>query len=198
LRSIEGYVIVSADGMLADGKGVMPDSIKFDADQHFFQTSLDRAAVILHGRHSHEGGPRAAKRKRVVLTRQIATLAPDPVVPNATLWNPLGVSLDEALQNVGVKDGVVAVIGGPEVFSMFLPLYDAFNLSRAERATIPGGLPVFAEVGPNATVEDVLSRHGLKPGPKRDLDAAAGVSVTRWERKILRNPPITSGSGPVP
>jgi hypothetical protein len=25
-------------------------------------------------------------------------------------------------------------------------------------------------------------RHGLKPGPRRDLDAAAGVSVVTWER----------------
>jgi hypothetical protein len=26
-------------------------------------------------------------------------------------------------------------------------------------------------------------RHGLKPGPRRDLDAAAGVSVVTWERE---------------
>jgi len=41
---------------------------------------------------------------------------------------------------------------------------------------------VFNEVGPNATPEDVLMCHGLKPGPRRDLDAAAGVSVTTWMR----------------
>ena len=29
---------------------------------------------------------------------------------------------------------------------------------------------------------DVLLRHGLKPGPRRDLDAAAGVSLVTWER----------------
>jgi hypothetical protein len=32
---IEGYVIVSADGMLADANGVMPASLKFEADQRF-------------------------------------------------------------------------------------------------------------------------------------------------------------------
>src|SRR5262249_13271259 len=185
LRSIAGYVIVSADGMLADGKGVMPDSIRNDADQHFFQDSLDHAAVVVHGRHSHEGGPRAGERKRLVVTRQIATLEPDPTWPKATRWNPLGVPFDEALKDIGVRDGVVAIIGGPEVFSMFLPLYDAFYLSHAAHARIPGGLPAFTEIGPNVTPEDVLARHGLKPGPKRDLDAAAGVSVTRWERKRL-------------
>ena len=65
---------------------------------------------------------------------------------------------------------------------MFLPLYDAFHLSRAANANIPGGRPVFAEVGPNTTPEDALARHGLKPGPRRALDAAAGVTVVTWER----------------
>jgi dihydrofolate reductase len=179
---IEGYVIVSANGMIADAKGEMPDSLKNAADQRYFQAGLDGAAVILHGRHSHEGGPRAAGRKRIVLTRQVARLAPDTSHPNSILWNPLGASLDEALEAIGAADGIIAVIGGPEVFSLFLPRYDRFHLSRAAHATIPEGLPVFNEVGPNATPEDVLARHGLKPGPRRDLDAAAGVSVVTWER----------------
>jgi len=182
VRRIEGYVIVSADGMIADAKGVMPDSIRNDADQRFFQSALDAAAVVVHGRHSHEGGPRAARRKRLVLTRQIAGLAPDPSRPNSLLWNPFGASLEQALEASGVTDGTVAVIGGPEVFSLFLPLYDSFHLSRAANAKLPGGLPVFTEVGPHATPEDVLTRHGLKPGAQRDLDAAAGVSVATWRR----------------
>ena len=53
---IEGYAIVSADGMIADRDGNMPDGIRNDADQHFLQTAMDQAAVIIHGRHSHEGG----------------------------------------------------------------------------------------------------------------------------------------------
>ena len=55
----------------------MPDSIRNEADQSFFQAALDSAAAVLHGRHSHEGGPRAARRKRLVLTHQIAAIAPD-------------------------------------------------------------------------------------------------------------------------
>ena len=182
MRRIEGYVIVSADGMIADGKGEMPPSIRNDADQHFFQDALDHAAVIVHGRHSHEGGPRAARRKRLILTRQVAALAPDPAHPNSLLWNPVGARFDAALDQLGISDGVVAIIGGTEVFSLFLPQYDAFHLSRAANARIPGGLPVFSEVSPNATPEDVLARHGLKPGPRRELDAAAGVSVATWYR----------------
>jgi dihydrofolate reductase len=136
----------------------------------------------VHGRHSHEGGPSAARRKRLILTRQIAALAPDPAHPNALLWNPVGTGLDAALARLGIGNGIIAVIGGTEVFSLFLPQYDAFHLSRAANATIPGGLPVFNEVGPNATPEDILRRHGLKPGPRRDLDPAAGVSVVTWQR----------------
>ena len=56
------------------------------------------------------------------------------------------------------------------------------SVSLAAKARIPGGLPVFTEVGPNVTPEDVLARHGLKRGPRRDLDRAAGVSVTTWQR----------------
>jgi len=182
VRRIEGYAIVSADGMIADPNGVMPASLRYDADQRFLQSSLDRAAVVIHGRHSGEGGPRAAQRKRLIVTRQIAAVAPSPDNANALLWNPAGAPLEKALETLGATDGTIAVIGGPDVFSMFLPLYDAFDLSRAARVTIPGGLPVFAEVGPNATPEDVLARHGLKPGPRRDLDESSGVTVVTWTR----------------
>jgi dihydrofolate reductase len=183
VHRIEGYVIVSADGMIADGKGQMPASIRNDADQRFFQDALDQAAVVVHGRHSHEGGPRAVHRKRLILTRQVAALAPDTAHPHAVLWNPLGASFDAALGRLAIGDGVIAIIGGTEVFSLFLPRYDAFHLSHAAHARIPAGLPVFNEVGPNATPDDVLSRHGLKPGPRRDLDPAAGVSMVTWQRQ---------------
>jgi dihydrofolate reductase len=182
LRRIEGYVIVSADGMIANAKGEMPDALRNPADQKFFQAGLDGAAVIVHGRHSHEGGPRADRRKRLVLTQQISATAPDPSHPHALLWNPAGATLEQAIAELGAADGTVAIIGGTAVFSMFLPRYDAFHLSRAANAKIPGGRPVFAAVGPHASPEDVLASHGLKPGPRRDLDAAAGISLVTWQR----------------
>ena len=175
-----GYVIVSSDGMIADAAGEMPEAIRNAADQKFFQAGLDRVAVVVHGRHSHEGGPRAARRKRLVLTRQIAAFAADLSHPNSMLWNPAGAPLEKAIEALGAADGSIAVIGGTEVFSMFLPLYDAFHLSRAARARIPGGRPVFGAVGPNAAPEDVLAQHGLKPGPRRELDA--DVTLVTWER----------------
>ena len=72
---INGYVIVSADGMLADADRVMPDALKFKGDQEFFNAGLDRADLIVHGRHSHEGQPNSPKRKRVILTSAAAALA---------------------------------------------------------------------------------------------------------------------------
>jgi dihydrofolate reductase len=179
---IEGYAIVSANGMIADANGAMPPTIRNAADQKFLQAEMDRATVIVHGRHSHEGGPRAASRKRLVVTRQTKSLAPDPAYPQALLWNPAGATLEEAVAAIGAGAGMIAIIGGTDVFGWFLPRYDAFHLTRAEHANIPGGRPLFPPMGPPATPEDVLSRHGLRPGPRRELDAAAGVTLTTWLR----------------
>jgi dihydrofolate reductase len=177
---IEGYAIVSADGMIADAQGRM-DSLLVEADQRFFHGGLDSAAAVVHGRHSHEGGPNAARRHRLILTRKVAALAPDSNRPNALLWNPAGATLAEAWEALGVPRGTLAVIGGTEVFGMFLPLYDAFHLSRAANVRLPGGRPVFPDV-PKHTPDEVLTHHGLTPGPRRLLDAAAEVSVVTWIR----------------
>ena len=180
---IEGYAIVSADGMIANAEGVMPDALKNDADQALFSAGLDAADVVVHGRHSHEGQPNSPRRKRLVATRTIATLAPDPTNPKALLWNPAGASLEAACRALGLNDGVVAAIGGTEIFGLFLDLgYDVFHLSRATRVRIPGGTPVFPEV-PARTPEQVLSSRGLTPGAERMLDAAAGVTFTDWARR---------------
>ena len=182
---IEGYAIVSADGMIAGHDGVMPDTIRNEADQRFLQAELDRAAAIVHGRHSHEGGPRAAARKRIIATRQVASLAPDRAHPHAVLWNPAGATLEQALAALGASGGPVAVIGGTGIFGLFLPCYDAFHLTRAASAYIPNGQPLFPQVGPQATLEDVLAHHGLRAGPERDIDAVAGIMLTTWERLRL-------------
>jgi dihydrofolate reductase len=179
---IEGYAIVSADGMIADSHGVMPNAIRNHADQQFLQAELDRAAAIVHGRHSHEGGPRAAARKRIIATRQVASLAPDRSHPHAVFWNPAGATLEQALVALGAGSGPIAVIGGTAIFGLFLPCYDTFHLTRAARAHIPNGQPVFPDVGPQATPADLLARHGLRAGQERDIDAAAGITLTTWER----------------
>ena len=155
---IEGYAIVSADGMIADASGAMPAPIRNDADQRFLQTELDRAAAVVHGRRSYEGGPRAARRKRLIVTRRVAAVAPDPSNSYACLWNPAGAKLEEALAALGVAEGAVAVIGGTDVYGLFLPLYDSFHLTRAAHAQIPGGRPLFPQVGPHVTPVTFASR----------------------------------------
>src|SRR5260370_24051173 len=128
---IEGHVVVAAHGMLANADRGMADALKFKGDQEFFNAALDRVNLIVHGRHSFEGQPNSPKRKRVILTSKTAALAPDPSNPNATLWNPAGAKFEQACDYAGVASGTVAIIGGPEVFGMFLDRYDTFWLSPA-------------------------------------------------------------------
>jgi dihydrofolate reductase len=177
---IEGLAIVSADGMIADDRGVQPDALKIEADQRFFFASLDRATALAHGRHSGEGGPGFARRRRLILTRAIPAVARDPQNDRAVLWNPAGADLGQAWGMLGLSGGLLAVIGGTEVFGLFLERgYDEFHLSRADRAELSGGRPVFPGIPP-LTPEHLLSRHGLKPDPVRILDASAGLTLTTW------------------
>ena len=177
----EGYVIVSADGMLADASHVMPDSLKFRGDKLFFEQALDGAALIVHGRNSHEGQPNSPKRKRLILTRKIKALTVDPEMPNATLWNPEHASFEEACAFADVASGRVAIIGGPVVFDMFMDRYDTFWLSEAPHVQLPGGEGCFVDV-PRRTPPEVLTSHGMTPGTPYMLDATHDVTVTPWRR----------------
>jgi hypothetical protein len=87
-----GYVIVSANGMLADASGTMPDSLKFPGDQRFFSAALDHVDLIVHGRNSFEDQPNSPLRRRVLVTRTVDAVADDPANGKATLWNPAGAS----------------------------------------------------------------------------------------------------------
>lgn len=178
---IEGYVILSANGMLADANHVMPPELKFDGDQRFFNDALDNAGLVVHGRNSGEEQPNSPNRTRVILTRTIKALAPDPSNPKATLWNPAGASFDAACARAGVTSGTVAIIGGPAVFGLFLDRFDTFWLSFAPHVRIPGGEPGLPGV-PARTPQAVLAAHGLHAAETRVLDAANDVSVTAWRR----------------
>jgi len=178
---IYGYVIVSADGMLANAAHVMPDELRFEGDKQFFTAALDRADLIVHGRHSYEDQPDSPRRKRVIVTRSIAAVAPDPSNPKVTLWNPAGATFEAACDHAGVHSGTAAVIGGPDVFGMFMDRYDTFWLSQAPRVRLPGGEPCFPGV-PERSPQAILAAHGLKAGEAQTLDPAGGVSVTPWRR----------------
>ena len=181
--SIDGYVIVSADGMLANAARVMPDELKFEGDKQFFTAALDRADLIVHGRNSYEDQPNSPRRKRIIVTRSIAAIAPDPSNSKATLWNPAGASFEAACDFAGVRSGTVAIIGGPDVFAMFLDRYDTFWLSQAPRVRLPGGEPCFPGV-PAQSPQQILEAHGLKAGDGQILDSGEDVSVTPWRREV--------------
>src|ERR1700692_1519135 len=117
-RRIEGYAIVSEDGMLANAEGIMPDSLKFSADQQFFERGLDGVDVVVHGRHSNEQQRNSPLRRRVILTRRIHGLEPDPSNDKAMLWNPTGASFEEAMAAVGAEEAVVGVVGATGVFGL--------------------------------------------------------------------------------
>ena len=180
-RRIEGYAIVSEDGMLASAAGIMPDSLKFDADRHFFERGLDGVDVVVHGRHSHERQPRSHLRRRLIVTRQVPAIAADPSNDKALFWNPAGAPFEQALAALGTQCRSVGVIGGTDVFGLFLDRYDVFHLSRAPDVRLPGGRPVFPEV-PTRSPEEVLASHGLDCGQRRVLDPVKGLAIVSWQR----------------
>ena len=178
---IEGLAIVSADGMIADAAGIQPPALRLEADQRFFFATAAKAGVLVHGRHSGDAGPEAKARPRIVLTRSVAGVGHDPTRERRVSWNPAGASLEQAWDMLGGRGSLMA-IGGTEVFGLFLELgYDAFHLSRAGKARLPGGRPVFPGIPPR-TPDELLALHGLKPGPARLLDAAAELTLTTWSR----------------
>lgn len=152
---IEGHAIVSADGMIADAAGEYPAALRNDADWRLYQAALDRAAVVVVGRRGHERHPNPGRR-RLVLTRSVARLADDPRDARATLWNPATLPLREALTEIGIGAGTVAVTG---VFDHFVADYDRFALSESHRLLIPGGTPCFSGGHPRV----VLARAASPP-----------------------------------
>jgi len=178
---IEGYAIVSEDGMLADANRVMPDALKFEADKAFFEAALDTVDLVVHGRHSQEQQDRARLRRRLILTQRITDIAAHPRNPKALLWNPLGASFEQAIAAVGVPVRRVGVIGGTDVFGLFLNQFDEFHLTRAPNVWLPGGRPIFPDV-PRHSPEDILAAHGLRSEPPRMLDAARNLAMVTWRR----------------
>jgi hypothetical protein len=192
--SIEGFAIVSANGMIADCDCLMPNSLKLDADQQFFENALDNAAILVHGRKSHEGQSKSHLRRRVLLTKAVKSFEPDPVTPNLWLWNPAGASLDEVCVALGVKEGVVAILGGTAAYDMFLARYSAFHLCRAGKVKIPDGTPVLSEVSRGCSPEEVLRRAGLTLEDRRLLDPEHELTHECWRRDERDLPLPTAGA----
>lgn len=179
---IEGYAIISSDGFIADTQGRFPDVLRNDADQRFFKSAVDRAAAVARGRITHEQEPNAGKR-RLVLTRRVSGLAPDSRDPQALFWNPAGAPFEAARLALGLRQGALAVLGGTDVYAVFLAIgYDAFHLTVSHRVRLGAGRPLFPGMDKERTAAGLLKAHGLRPGPVRLLDPAAGVTLVTWTR----------------
>jgi hypothetical protein len=108
----------------------MPRTLKFDADQEFFERGLNGVDVVVHGRHSRERHRRSDMRRRLILTRSIPSIASDANNRNALFWNPAGATLEQALAVLGAPNGSLGVIGGTDVFGFFLDRYDIDTRAR--------------------------------------------------------------------
>jgi hypothetical protein len=172
---VEGHAIVSVDGMIAAADGSMPPALRSDADWRLFQAALDRAALVVLGRLGHARHPNPGRR-RLVLTRSVADLAPDPADPLATYWNPAGLDSAEMLARLGITEGTLAITGGTGTFDLFLPFYDRFILSEVRGLTLPGGIPCFTTDHPRF----VLPGASLEARDMETIDP--GVVQTTWVR----------------
>jgi hypothetical protein len=171
---IVGHAIVSGDGMIAGPDGSVPPALRNDVDWLRFQAALDRSVLIVVGRVAHQRFPNPGRR-RLVATRSVIALAPDPGDSRATLWNPRGIAFEDVLVRLGVDNGTIAVTG---LFDLFLDRFTAFDLAEAHRVTLPGGIPCFAGGPPR----EVLAAIGLTPRRPEILDPVENVTLTRWVR----------------
>ncbi len=180
--SIEGFAIVSREGMLAGEDGLMPNSLKFDQDQDFLDRSLDAAALLVHGRMSHECQTNSSLRRRLLLTRSCGPFSTEPVEPNVWNWNPETTPFSKVCEALGIDTGTVAILGGTAVYDMFLADYAAFHLCRADKVSLPGGVPVLSAVREGMTPERVLSDAGLALAQEVTLDPEHRLSHQTWRR----------------
>lgn len=179
---IEGYAIVSEDGMIADASGLLPPPLIAEADQGFFEQGLNGVDVVVHGRHSGEQQQNSAMRHRIIVTRAVAALAPDPANGRAVLWNPLGATFEDAIAALKTPIQSAAILGGTDVFGLFLGCYTVFFLSRIAGVRLPGGVPVFPQV-PAQTPESVLAAHGLKDNGSVLSEPSQRLIISRWARR---------------
>jgi hypothetical protein len=105
----------------------------------------------------------------------------DPHNANVVLWNPGTASFQEAWQKLGIDEGTLAVVGGTDVFALFLAIgYDTFYLSRASGVSVPHGRPVFPGVGDGVAPEEPLKRQGFALRSTRMLDPDTETVLEEW------------------
>lgn len=149
--------------MLADASGAMPSALVVEADQKFLSDSLDRVDLIVHGRNSYENQAKSQQRRRLIATHGIETVAPAESCTHALFWNPAGLPLEKAAEMLGVRNGTAAILGGTEMYGLFLLRYDLFHLSRLPGCACQEGVR-FSRKCQNGNLRMSLPRPGSYQG----------------------------------
>jgi hypothetical protein len=175
---IDGYAIVSDDDMIADVDGLVPESLRNEADWDYYQRALARSDLIVFGHRSHDFEPNVRGDLRLVISSGSAGLERRA---DGWWWNPARVTWAEVAKRVLPLGGSVAVPGGQGVFDLFFDIgFDGFHLSRAHGVKLPGGRAIFSACETGESAEAVLSRAGLSVIKKIPLDPEHGVDLTVW------------------
>jgi hypothetical protein len=180
MHRLIGHAIVSADDRIADASGRHPEALRNDADWALFQAALDRAALTLIGRASHEATTNRKKRRRLIVSGAASGLE----LRADGLWlNPAEVPLRDALQRVLPEGGEVAVVGGQGVFELAgVAGFTAFHLARVRRVRLPDGRGLFEACERGVPAAAVLTAYGLVADDDVLIDPEAEVTLTTWRR----------------
>ena len=178
----DGYAVVSADGFIADTKGDMPNSLKFDADWVYFQTALDRADLTLIGRHTHEAAPNVKARQRLVFSKRVSGFIREN---ETTSWvDPGKVDPNAAITELFGRGCHVAVVGGQGVFDWVLsnPGFSEVHLSVAHRVRLGRGQKMFSAAPDLDTVLSLLETQGMALEHRAWFDRKEGLELLVYRR----------------
>jgi hypothetical protein len=178
---VHGHAIVCGLARMTDAAGAMPEDLRFEADWALFQAALDRADVSLIGRRTHEVAPNVKRRRRVVVTASPAPLAD----ARAVAFDPEGGDLRGFLAARFGPEAHVAVAGGTGVFDLAGRAlgYDAFTLTVAPAARLPGGRTVFTGADDLDALRARLASLGLDRVAARTLQASPRLELEEWRRR---------------
>lgn len=181
--TFKGYAIVSADGLIADDKGCMPEALCFEADWAHFRSELDQADIMLLGRHTHELSPNVTGRRRLVVSRGVRAVIQEN---EATWWvNPKEVTPAAAVAVVMGTEAKVAVAGGTGVYGWILEesSYDVFQLSVAHNSRLGSGRPLFDNIENLDGIFAIFETKGLHAVERFWLDEAAALELLTFRRR---------------
>ena len=181
---IEGYAIISAEGSITGSDGIMPPCLKIDADWVYFQRQLDKSALTILGRLSHEA-TLSSKRVRLVLSERVDGL----VQKDEKTWiiNVSHTPILEALKLLVPEGGRIAVVGGSRVFDLFLASrFDRFHLTIARKCQILAGRPIFRGTRSANHAIEQLNNHGLVITCSNILDHKQDSVLHIFDRPVIR------------